>query len=146
MKDIMGGLDKKEKPVENPEENIGFTSLDEAISWLNSQPGGGAPTNPVQLVMQIPLGNMTAPGSGWQTLLEAINNSGKYVDLDLSNCSMSSTVFDSNNAIDIGQSKITSLVLPNQAQSLTVFNASQFSNLNHVSGASVNFLRMLTFF
>ncbi|MCL2705782.1 MAG: leucine-rich repeat domain-containing protein [Spirochaetaceae bacterium] len=117
-----------------------FTSIQEAMEWLTSEPGGGSPGNPVPLAMKIPLGAM--PSSEWDNFLIAIAATGKYVSLDLSDCSMSNNEFDPYNANDIGQSNIVSLILPNQAQSIAPYSSSNatfsyFNNLSYVSGNNI---------
>jgi hypothetical protein len=56
-------------------------------------------------------------GTGWSDLLTRIQNAGKFVDLDLSACTMTGTEFDPGTA-DTGERLIVSLILPNAAESI----------------------------
>jgi hypothetical protein len=51
------------------------------------------------------------PATTWTDILSAIGEAGWYVDLDISGCTMASTVFDPGSA-DTGKRYITGLVLP----------------------------------
>ena len=120
---------------------LGYTSVDEAIAWLKTQPTGTTPNYPTTLALNIPLGAM--PSDQWQALLSALAaiNPAKYVTLDLSDCAMGSTTFDPDNTITTGKDRIVSLVLPKQTQiiadgySYPTFN--NFIELTQVSGANV---------
>jgi hypothetical protein len=76
--------------------------------------------NPVSLPMQIDLGTMTQETSGWRQLLTAINTANKFVDLDLSACTMTGNTFDPVRSIETGKNKIVSIALPNVATSINV--------------------------
>jgi hypothetical protein len=78
------------------------TSASEVAGWLSTQ-SGGARDSPVNLALNIDLGDM-ADGSSWYTLLDALDKAGKYVALDLSDCAMTGaaedgTVFRPNYAV-----------------------------------------------
>jgi hypothetical protein len=83
----------------------------------------------------------------WPDLLAEIAYSGKYVDLDLSDCTMTegtSGEFDPNAAgtNGSGKNKIVSLILPNAATSIAggnYFSSFQqyFTELKSVSGANI---------
>ncbi|MCL2705360.1 MAG: leucine-rich repeat domain-containing protein [Spirochaetaceae bacterium] len=129
--------------------SIEFTSIDKAIEWLNSQPGGGSATNPVSLNMKIPLGNM--PSNEWVDLLNAIGFTGKYVNLDLSACALNSPyMFDPAENNSTAKYQITSLILPNQAQTIVdnspVAAFNHFSSLTHVSGTNINTIGVAAFY
>jgi len=142
MADILSGFDEKgNKKV--------FTSIAKAIEWLNSQPGGGSANNPVSLNMKIPLGAM--PSSEWGDLLTAIDLTGKYVNLDLSACALNSPyMFDPGENSSIAKNQITSLILPNQAQTIVDNNSlgafNHFTNLTHMSGANINTIGITAFY
>jgi hypothetical protein len=63
------------------------TDVAEVADWLSAQ-SGGAKASPVNLVLDIDLGDM-ADGSPWYALLDALVKADKYVALDLSDCTMS---------------------------------------------------------
>jgi hypothetical protein len=102
----------------------------DALAYLQNAPGGGD-NNPVPLSLSVNLSN--AEG-GWEALMNELGASGqdKYVALDLSACEMSSTVFNTGGNND-GRSKVVSLILPDDAQTINgTFGA--FSKLKNVSG------------
>ncbi|MCL2704810.1 MAG: leucine-rich repeat domain-containing protein, partial [Spirochaetaceae bacterium] len=128
------------------DENIGkgFTGIDDAIEWLKSQPGG-TPTNPISLALSIPLGYM--PGGNWEDLLNAIDGTGKYVNLDLSACSMNGTIFNIDGMFPrAGYDKVVSIVLPNQAQSIAPNSFMNFSSLTQASGVNIKEISLSAFF
>jgi hypothetical protein len=65
--------------------------------------------------------NLSLADGGWAAILSAIEAAGKYVDLDLSGCTMWSTEFDPGSA-DTGERYITGLVLPNGARGIKSIN------------------------
>jgi uncharacterized repeat protein (TIGR02543 family) len=87
------------------------------VPYLETQAGTTA--NPANLSMQMDLGTMTQADSGWRQILAALNTAGKYVDLDLSCCTMSGTVFNPDYSVSTGKDKIVSIALPNTAISIT---------------------------
>jgi hypothetical protein len=93
-----------------------FTSVSAVTSWLSSASGGTAANDPVST--PVPLGiNLTdSDGNGWTDLLQAIG--AKYVNLDLSHCTMSGTEFDPDYTISTGKNRIVSLILPDAATSI----------------------------
>jgi len=118
------------------DDNIGkgFTGIDDIIEWLKSQPGGSI-SDPILLSLSIPLGYM--PGGTWEDLLNAIDGTGKYVNLDLSNCSINGTTFNSATANPAGYDKVVSIVLPNQAQNIESYSFLYFTSLNQVTGMNI---------
>jgi hypothetical protein len=104
-------------------------------------------TFPENRIENINLGNMTAEGSGWRKLLDSIFTAQKYVNLDLSACTMSGTEFnprggsgDSYN----GKRFIVSLILPNAATSIAAGGSGLmdrtfdgFANLQYIRGANI---------
>jgi hypothetical protein len=92
-----------------------LTDVNDIIPYFSLQTGGLTPSDPVSLPMAIDLGTMTAADSGWRNLLTAINTAGKYIDLDLSACTMTGTGFDPDNSDITGKDRIVSLILPNAA-------------------------------
>jgi hypothetical protein len=108
------------------------TDVADVAAWLSSQ-SGGAKASPVNLVLDIDLGDM-ADGSPWYALLDALDEAKKYVALDLSDCTMSGaaengTVFYPNYAYKGpssmiatyeggGKAYIVELTLPLQAKKI----------------------------
>jgi hypothetical protein len=96
---------------------------------------GGTASNPVPLPVAVDLGR------DWQNLLSAINNTGVYVALDLSACTMGGQEFDPGTA-GTGENKIVSLVLPGAAVSVkagTVMASTftEFTSLKELGGENV---------
>jgi len=86
------------------------------------------------------LGNMTADESGWHNLITAIGTGGKFVNLDLSGCTMTGTEFNPDNFFNYneGKGKIVSLVLPTVATSLYEYGQfNSFITLKAVTGTNV---------
>ncbi|MDR2446330.1 MAG: leucine-rich repeat protein [Treponema sp.] len=110
-------------------------SISELTSYLSNASGGNTANTPVELALDVNLAD-----GGWASALFAINTAGKYVTLDLSLSTMSGAEFDPGT--DAGAAKVTSLVLPNGAQSIkegtysaSSFNA--FTNLKEISGTGI---------
>jgi hypothetical protein len=118
-----------------------FTSITDVSNLLASLPSNTR-DNPVSLPININLGTMTAEDSGWQQLLDVINTAGKYVNLDLSACTMSGISFNPNYRVATGKDKILSLILPTAATSIeggrTNYSAFRnFTNLKSISGTNI---------
>ncbi|MCL2231350.1 MAG: leucine-rich repeat domain-containing protein, partial [Treponema sp.] len=110
------GISKTIKPVtlEGP-----IATAEEIRTYLVSHAeNGNSPDDPLALPVALAegLGVMTDEDSGWQKILSAIEASQKYVELDLSECEMSTDrIFDPDNSISTGKNKIVSIVLPDDA-------------------------------
>jgi uncharacterized repeat protein (TIGR02543 family) len=119
-----------------------LTSVADVNSYLTLLPANTS-DNPSSLPLNFNLGTMTAAGSGWRQLLDAINTSGKYVNLDLSACTMSGNSFNPDSSIVTGKDKIVSLALPTAAMSIEAgtyyFDSTfkNFSNLKSISGVNI---------
>jgi hypothetical protein len=104
---------------------------------------GESVSNPENLSVSTNLGTMTSPVSGWRELLDSINRDGKYVNLDLSACTMTGTSFDPDSTVATGKDKIVSIILPTVATSIEAGTTSSnptfknFTNLNSISGANI---------
>jgi hypothetical protein len=81
---------------------------------LAANPRGGSPDNPVLLPMKMYLSGADSLAS----LLQTIADAGKYVELDLSRCTMSGTEFETDNTGSAGKDRVVSLPLPDAAQSI----------------------------
>ena len=90
-----------------------ITDIADVVPYLTSQT-----TVPVHLPMAIDLGTMTSSSSGWQDLLGAIEAANKYVDLDLTKCTMDGAVFNPDSTVTTGKILITSIILPEAAASI----------------------------
>ena len=102
-----------EEIVEEEEEDSALiTSVSEINSYLSTMQGGFSPDNPVVLPLAMNLGNMAQDETSWQNLLTVINNSGRFVNLDLSGSVISSTEFNPGSSIAEGKSRIVSISLP----------------------------------
>jgi hypothetical protein len=95
-----------------------YKSINEIIEFINMQTGGNTADDPIPLFVSINLGTMTEGTSGWQFLLNAIEESGKYVNLDLSYCEVEGTVFNPDYTVVNGKDKIVSIVLPDTVTSI----------------------------
>jgi uncharacterized repeat protein (TIGR02543 family) len=118
-----------------------LTSVADVNSYLASLPSNTR-DNPATLAININLGTMTAAGSGWRQLLDAINTVGKYVNLNLSLCTMNGTVFNPDSSVATGKNRIVSLILPAAATSIeagSILDSTfkDFTNLKSISGANI---------
>jgi hypothetical protein len=121
--------------------------------YLQRQSGGTTVDNPIELEIAIALGNTNNENSGWGDLLHAIEGAGKYVSLDLSECTIPNTLSlggGSNlqngfvsGAFTTGKTYVVSITFPYSAiifgDILTVgvisdSNFNQFTNLKSVKG------------
>jgi len=122
-----------------------LTSPAEVSAYLASASGGSTTANAIDLAVQFPLGNMKASNSGWQQLLAAIEDNAKYVNLDLSACSMRADgVFDPDYNVEEGKKWIVKLILPDAATSIPDWDLNYgytafwyFSNLTEISGENI---------
>jgi hypothetical protein len=102
---------------------------------------GETTSNPINRVESINLGTMTDPESGWRTLLTSIQDNDKFINLDLSACTMSGTEFNPDNTVSTNH-KIVSLILPDAATSTRdgTSESPTFKNflfLASISGANI---------
>jgi len=105
------------------------------------QPGATA-SNPIDRTENTNLGTMTSPASGWQQLLNSIESTGKYINLDLSACTMTGTSFNPDPSVTTGKKYIVSIILPTVATSIEAGTFSDpsfkdFKNLKSISGANI---------
>ena len=104
--------------------------------------GTNPSSNPISRIESTNLGTMTSSASGWRELLDSINRDGKYVNLDLSACTMTGTLFDPDATVATGKDKIVSIILPDAATSIEAGafhdpTFKNFTNLSSVSGANI---------
>ena len=117
-------------------------SIAEVEDYLESKPGGNTYTDPIYLPIQFDLGNMPESGSGWKLLLGVIKAKGKYVELDLSNCTMDGTAFNPDRNFPDGKDRIVSIILLEVAESIVSGTTStvpfnHFSYIKNVSGSKI---------
>lgn len=110
--------------------------------WLDSQTGGESTADPLELVVSLDLGNMPIDGSNWKQLLAVIDARGKYVNLDLSGCTLTGTEFDPDHWYSVGKRYITGIILPNAATSIVNGSSlaqafGDFTNLESAEGANI---------
>jgi uncharacterized repeat protein (TIGR02543 family) len=114
-----------------------FSSAEKAAEYMTADEGGTTINDPVKLVM-----NMDLAGSAWGEFMNAMNGTGKYFDLDLSESSvegMTDVPGEFDAAKNMG--KMTGIVLPNDATSIKtksfqgVYKAAHY--LLKASGANV---------
>ncbi|MDR0313159.1 MAG: leucine-rich repeat domain-containing protein [Treponema sp.] len=103
-----------------------ITTIDEILPYLELQ--AGTIINPAPLRLALDLGTMN---SGWQQILDALETAGKYVDLDLSSCTMSGTAFNPQSSIVTGKAMIVSIALPDTAIKIADGNSSSNPTFNH---------------
>jgi len=128
--------------------------------YLNTQTGGTSINDPVSLPVSLQLSD-----SAWTAILTRINTIQKYISLDLSLCTRSSsstagglrsdgtfTPFysGSNNMSLPGRNLIVSLILPNTAESVIAENYNNlpkpfFPNLKTVSGSNITNIGYMAF-
>jgi hypothetical protein len=118
---------------------IPLKSAAEVRRYLAAYPGGDNPFDPVPLPVEVDLGNTV---SSLANLLKQIEAAGKYVDLDLSLCSMYGTAFNTLPASSAGKDLVAGLILPEAAKSFLDVTADRrpfkhFTNLNTFAGSNV---------
>jgi hypothetical protein len=110
-------------------------------AYLAGAAGGNSAADPLPLAAELNL------NADWQNLLSAIQTADKYVELDLTACTMANMTdtageFDPGTA-SAGKNRITALILPNEAASIkagTSDNPSPFlyfTSLKTISGNAV---------
>jgi hypothetical protein len=119
-----------------------FTNISDFIDFLGEFNGYYFGSSPIPAKISV---NLADAANGWTAILSAIKDTGKFVDLDLSGCTMAGTEFDPGSA-NTGEWYITGLVLPDTAISIkaSTFSSSSyfftfryFINLKTLSGSGV---------
>ena len=118
-----------------------FTDLNAITTYL-ANASGGTLEKPLIMIVNIPLGDVTNTGSGWQRLLMIIENAGKNVSIDLSNSQLTGTEFNPVSSVSSGKFFIVSLVLPDTAKSIIGTRGDSsgfmhFYNLRTVGGKEI---------
>jgi len=107
---------------------------------------GESVNNPIDRIADTNLGTMISPVSGWRELLDSINKTGKYINLDLSACTMNGVSFNPDATVETGKKYIVSIILPNVATSVEAGALSggtyessfkYFNNLKSISGKNI---------
>jgi hypothetical protein len=119
-----------------------ITNVNGASEYLNSLPDNTKETS-VNLTLKFDLGVMTETDSVWQQLLDILNTTGKFVNLDLSACTMTGTSFNPDTSVATGKEYIVSIILPTVATSIEAgtnnanFTFKNFTNLKSISGVNI---------
>jgi hypothetical protein len=122
-----------------------LNSVGEIEAWIDEQITlgyGASTTNPIVLP---PLDiNLAVPSpDGWTGLLNAIAGTSKFVELDLSGCEITGTVFNPDNTISTGKQYVTALTLPGAAAGIAAAGSytnstfRYFSSLREIDGEQV---------
>jgi hypothetical protein len=156
--DNSDGGEKTQSLSSNPAKITVTTGLPDLAAigiYLAAVSGGDSAADLVPL----PVG-MELSAANWSGILEAIAAVGKYVDLDLSACTMGSHnsggglygdgTFDPDYTISTGKTKIVSLSLPDAAVSVKENFSSagtfwSFTNLTDLTGANVKTIGVYAF-
>jgi hypothetical protein len=114
-----------------------LTSVAAARAYLANVSRGGFDNTPVRLPMKV---NLAGGADSLANLFAAIADAGKYVDLDLSACTMAGTEFDPDNMNSAGKNRVVSLTLPDTAVSIkasksTFTGTSTFKHFNSLRAA-----------
>jgi len=137
-----GNDNKDDSEDDDRNDNDLITNVADVLNYLKKQEGGASKTDPVVLSVKFALGTM-AGNSNWQKLLTAIAEADKYVELDLSACTVSAD-FDNASSFQTGKDKIVTLVLPDELKSGITYNGDStgvfqhFINLESVTGKKVS--------
>jgi hypothetical protein len=127
---------------------VPFDDIAAIAAYLTAASGGTAADDPVPLPVDIQLS-----GAAWTGLLQAIEDAGRYVALDLSACTKgtppdsgsglrSDGIFDPGNTFNTGKERIVSLTLPDEASGITAGNNMEaaflhFDALREIRAAAV---------
>jgi hypothetical protein len=87
-------------------------------AYLNTQNGGNTADDPIPLSVNMGLGDMMEDTTGWKQLLDIIAQADKFVNLDLSACTMDGTVFNPDTTITTGKNKNVTIAFPDTAESI----------------------------
>jgi hypothetical protein len=110
-----------------------MTNVAALTAFLSSPVSGGdTADDPIPVKMQVDLADAT---DGWAPMLSAINSANKYLDLDLSECTMTGTEFDPGTT-NTGKMYIAGLVLPDAANSIKPGTTFEFFTELKTLGAS----------
>ena len=134
---------------QNPNNPQGLTTLSAAYAYLMAAEGGDSVANPVTIAVSMDLGVM-GYATEWHLLLAVIGRAGKFISLDLSDCTMIGTVFSAYTTSPYGKDKIVSLILPAAAKLVAGFFSNpsdgSYTNMTFCSGANITSIGMMTFF
>jgi hypothetical protein len=122
-----------------------LTDVNHIVPYLAGQTGGADSGSMVDLSFQLDLGTMTAASSNWQLMLVELGKANKFVNLVLSDCTMSggpvgAPQFNPVSAVATGKNRIVNITLPTVAQSIgpdgTNANTSAFNNFTVLTSFS----------
>ena len=131
-------------------------NLEELEEFLPNAIGGFDENNPGLVFIKFDLGTMTDSSSNWQKMLKIIDESGKYIELNLAECEMTGTTFNLVPSVKLGKDKIVSIELPSSATNIPPANSNPqynynsafryFTNLKDVKGSNINEIGSYAFF
>ena len=111
-----------------------LSDIEEIIAYLSRAAGGTTVDKPLTLSVKINLTNM-APGSNWDKILQALDAAGKFVNLNLSECTLNGTIFNPYGVSAAeGKDKIVNITLPDSVTGITAGSSAapsfkDFSNM-----------------
>ena len=108
-----------------------FTEIENINEYISNHNSGSTVDDPIPLVLNINLQNMSAYGSNWQKLIEIIYTQGRFIALDISNSTMSGTEFDPRLE---GDTFIVSIAIPNNT---TLIGESAFYNCINLADVKI---------
>jgi len=127
-------------------------SIAGVTAYLSGQSGGNNINDPIQLPIQINLGN-TGSTSDWDVLLTALGTIGKYVDLDLTASVITGNRFGFNagsifntGTPNAGRLYVVSVSLPSTVTATNSFAFSGFANLKSFTAGNITNIATYSFY
>ncbi|MCL2129092.1 MAG: leucine-rich repeat domain-containing protein [Treponema sp.] len=128
-------------------------NLEELEEMLPNAVGGETEDLRGEVHIIIELGVMTDLASNWQKMLDIIDESGKYIDLNLAECGMANRIFNPAPSVITGKDRIVSIVLPDMATAIPSANSNPnnsafryFTNLKNVNGSKISEIGSYAFY
>jgi hypothetical protein len=121
-----------------------FTSIEDIQKYLNENTGTEA--KPLELKVRLDLGDMGVD-SLWEELLEVLETWGGYVDLDLTDCTMTEPTFNLGTYPINSSGRIVTLILPDDATSIEggTNSSGAFRGFAEVTGRNIITIGEYTF-
>jgi hypothetical protein len=131
-----------------PDHSNIFNDLDALAAYLKTT--NATLANPASLKLNFSLGTMTDTDSNWRRLLKILDDTGKYVALDLSSCPIAGRDFNPISNVQTGKWFIVSIVLPDDAKSIPTGNVrgstfNYFYNLKTLSAKEITTIGLNVF-
>ena len=120
----------------------GFTSVEAVARHLSGASGGLNINNPIHMKINITLDSTEGDARNWHLLLDVIEESGRYVSIDLYESTLSANVFYPDGDYKNGKKYIVALVLPKATEVIPprtccAYAFDGFTNLNRVTLGSI---------